>query len=63
VNYFEDLALEWWNRWQDTMLRNATDADLVARGVNYVVVTLPNARPEPTVYQNAEYAVYRLPSR
>ncbi len=61
VNYFEDLALEWWKRWQDTMVHSAGDAELAARGVSYVIVDLAHRRagsnPE---YQNPEYIVYRL---
>ncbi len=59
VNYFEDLALEWWARWQGTILREASDAELAARGVDYVVVELKNIRHGPLpVYSNAGYAVY-----
>jgi hypothetical protein len=60
VNYFPDFALEWWSRWQGTMLRRASDAELAARGVDYVVVP-PGARPGTApVYSNAGYAVYRV---
>jgi hypothetical protein len=61
VNYFEDLAMEWWKRWQGTILRNASDAELAGRGVNYVVVELKDVRPGVSpVYSNAVYAVYRV---
>jgi hypothetical protein len=61
VNYFEDEAMEWWSRWRDTMLRRASDAELAARGVNYVVVELKDRREGVLpVYSNAIYAVYRL---
>ncbi len=61
VNYFEDLALEWWSRWQGTVLRNASDAELAHRGVDYVVVELKDARQGTSpVYSNAVYAVYRV---
>jgi hypothetical protein len=62
VNYFEDLALEWWKRWRESMLHSLSDAELAARGVDYVVVELKDARPGPLpVYSNALYAVYRVP--
>lgn len=61
VNYFEDLAIEWWNRWQATMLRNAPPAELADRGINYLIVDWKNARSDlPTVYQNPGYLVYRV---
>ncbi len=61
VNYFEDLALEWWERWQHTMLRSASTAELAARGVDYLVLRLPNHRPDlQHIYSNAYYVVYRL---
>jgi hypothetical protein len=61
VNYFEDLAMEWWSRWRDTMLRPASDAELAARGVDYIVVELKDARLNMSpAYSNAVYAVYRI---
>jgi hypothetical protein len=61
VNYFEDLAMEWWDRWQNTMLRPATDMELAARGVDYVVLRLPASRPGiAAVHSNARYVVYRI---
>ena len=61
VNYFEDLAMEWWNRWRNTMLRSASGAELAERGVNYIVVELKDGRPDASpVYSNAVYAVYRV---
>jgi hypothetical protein len=64
VNYFEDLALEWWKRWQESMLHSLSDAELAARGIDYLVVELKDARPGVLpVYSNAIYAVYRVPLR
>jgi hypothetical protein len=61
VNYFEDLALEWWERWRHTMLRPASNEELAARGVDYLVMRLPNHRPGlEHIYSNAYYVVYQL---
>lgn len=60
VNYFEDLALEWWERWRNTMLRAAPESELAARGVDYLVTKLPDTRQGQHLYSNAKYVVYRL---
>jgi hypothetical protein len=61
VNYFEDVALEWWARWQATIVRRASDAELAARGVDFVIVELKDIRRgKQPVYSNAGYAVYRI---
>lgn len=60
VNYFEDVALEWWKRWQETVLVTAPDADLAARGIDYLVLPLGQSRPGDHVYANGKYVVYRL---
>lgn len=59
VNYFEDVALEWWARWQAVILKQASDAELAARGVDYVIVELRDIRHGVLpIYSNAGYAVY-----
>lgn len=61
VNYFEDLAREWWKRWRESMLHDLDDAELSRRGISFVVVELKDARPgQAPLYSNAVYAVYRV---
>ncbi len=64
VNYFEDLAREWWDRWESTVAHTAPDAELASRGVDYVVVDWWHARSgEKPVFQNQAWLVYRVPGR
>lgn len=64
VNYYRDLAIEWWRRWQAVMTHSFTAADAPrfrAMGIDYVVVQnrrLPQAwKP---AFSNSVYAVYAL---
>ncbi len=64
VNYYRDLALEWWQRWQAVMTRDFSPGDAArfrAMGIDYVVLQgrrMP-AGWEP-VFSNSAYTVYRL---
>jgi hypothetical protein len=60
VNYFEDMALEWWKRWQETVLNSPSDDALAARGIDYLVLPLGESRPRDHLYSNAKYVVYRI---
>ncbi len=64
VNYYRDLAFEWWRRWQAVMTRDFSPGDAArfrAMGIDYVVLEGPRmpAGWEP-VFSNRTYAVYRL---
>lgn len=60
VNYFEDIAVEWWKRYRETVLREAPDEELAARGIDYLVLPIGQSRPRDHVYSNGKYVVYRL---
>jgi hypothetical protein len=62
ANFFEGLALEWWQRWQGAMNARTDASQLRAAGIDYVVV-LPK-RPMSgltPVFQNGSFLAYRLP--
>ncbi len=60
ANYFEDLAREWWSRWQAVMTPAADWTRFREYGIDYIVVRRDHAgaasiRP---VYANSTYVVY-----
>jgi hypothetical protein len=61
VNYFPEMALEWWRRWQEIMVK--PDADRMPeyrdRGIQYVVIDPGHAiGGKAPVFSNAAYLVY-----
>jgi hypothetical protein len=63
VNYLHEFGEEWWSRWQQTMARRFTPADLPkyeALGIGYVVLQAKNRPPQPAVFENARYAAYAV---
>jgi hypothetical protein len=63
-NYLEDVAQEWWERWQAVMAQPFKPGKLglyAARGVDYVVVRKGSgAQGETPVFQNSSFSVYRV---
>jgi hypothetical protein len=59
VNFLPHFAARWWLRWQQTMGRPADLAQCDALGIQYVVLASPDRLPEPPVFENARFAVYR----
>jgi hypothetical protein len=59
VNYLPRFAAEWWFRWQQTMGVSVDLAEYSAMGIGYVVLHAPDRLPEPPVFENAGYRVYR----
>jgi hypothetical protein len=59
ANYFEDLAREWWSRWESTMAAGSKP-EYSSKDVDYIVVQRDHADPSlPPTYANEEYVVYR----
>jgi hypothetical protein len=59
ANYFEDLAREWWSRWESTMAPGS-NPEYSSKDVDYIGVQRDHADPNLTpVYANNEYVVYR----
>jgi hypothetical protein len=64
VNYIQEFAIEWWFRWQQTMVQ--TTAQPVnfpkydALGIRYVVLKTQQRLAQPAVYENAKYIVYAV---
>jgi hypothetical protein len=60
VNYLQDFAAEWWQRWQLTMTGPIDPAKYAALGIAYVVVPPDHRLPRPAAFQNATYAAYQI---
>jgi hypothetical protein len=62
ANFFEDLGLEWRRRWLAVMTGPVDPARLRTLGIDYVVVSPkhPISGLSP-VFQNRQFAAYRLP--
>ncbi len=62
VNYLQDLATEWWFRWQQTMLGfHAADMPRYeALGIRYVVLPAQDRLPQTPIFENTGYSVYAL---
>jgi len=62
ANFFEDLALEWRERWRSAMTTRPNPARFRALGIDYLVVSprhrLPKLSP---VFENKDFVAYRLP--
>jgi hypothetical protein len=60
ANYFEDLARDWWSRWQAVMTPAADWSRFRQYGIDYIVVRRDHARPAGSqpVYANSTYVVY-----
>jgi hypothetical protein len=63
VNYLRDFGEQWWFRWQQTLARKFTPADLPryeALGIRYVVLRRGHRIAAPPAWENARYVVYAL---
>jgi len=60
ANYFEDLAREWWSRWQAVMTPACDWRRFRQYGIDYIVVRRDHAKPPGIhpVYANGTYVVY-----
>ena len=59
----QDFAGEWWTRWQQTMVRRFSPADMAkyeGLGIGYVVLQGKNRLARAAVFENAKYAVYAV---
>ena len=59
VNLLPHFAATWWFRWQQTMGQPVDLAKYDALGIRYVVLCSPDRLPQPPVFQNGRYSVYR----
>ena len=64
ANYLKEFGEEWWSRWQQTMARGFSPANLPqyrALGIAYVVLLqAKNHLPQTAAFENAKYAVYAV---
>jgi hypothetical protein len=63
TNYLKEFGDEWWLRWQQTMARRFTPADMAkyeGLGIGYVVLQAKNRLPRPAVFENARYVAYAV---
>lgn len=63
VNYLSGFGEQWWFRWQQTLARKFTPADLPryeALGIRHVVLHREHRTSSEPAYQNARYVVYEL---
>jgi hypothetical protein len=64
ANFFREFGEQWWFRWQQTVGRGFQAADLPrygGLGIGYAVLDARHKLPEPPVFENARYVVYRVP--
>jgi hypothetical protein len=63
ANYLQDFGNEWRSRWQQTMARRFTPADLPkyeGLGIGYVVLQGKNRLPQAAVFENGKYTAYAV---
>jgi hypothetical protein len=61
VNYLKDFAEEWWQRYQQTILRPFNEPDLpryAALGIDYIVLPPNRTLTRAPIFTNPTYAVY-----
>jgi hypothetical protein len=66
VNYLSDFGEQWWFRWQQTLAKKFSPADLPryeALGVRYVVLRAEHRVATAPAFENSRYVVYDLRSR
>jgi hypothetical protein len=62
ANFFEDLAIEWWRRWQAVMSDRPDPARCRALGIDYLIVSPEHAPPGLSpAFRNAAFEAYRVP--
>ena len=63
VNYLQEFGEEWWSRWQQTMARRFTPADVAkyeGLGIGYVVLQAKNRLQQAAEFENSTYVAYRI---
>jgi hypothetical protein len=64
VNFNREFGEEWWRRWSDTMAPGFHPTDMpkyASAGIDYIVLQPQHRLPEPPLFGNKEYLVYKLP--
>jgi hypothetical protein len=63
ANYLKEFGGEWWSRWQQTMARGFSPADMAkyeALGIGYIVLPGKNRLPQTPAFENAKYVAYAV---
>jgi len=63
VNYLKEFGDEWGSRWQQTMARRFSPADMAkyeGLGIGYVVLQGKNRLAQAAVFENAKYVAYAV---
>jgi len=63
VNFNRPFSEEWWRRWSATMAAGFHPADVAkygAAGIDYIVLQPQHRLPEPPLFANAGYLVYKV---
>lgn len=64
VNFVREFGAEWWRRWSATMAPGFHPADTArygTAGIDYIVLQPQHRLPEPPLFANTRYLVYRVP--
>jgi len=64
VNSNREFSEEWWRRWNQTMVPRFHPTDMPkyrAAGIDYIVLQPQQRLPDPPLFANARYLVYKLP--
>jgi len=65
VNFNRPFSEEWWRRWSATMAPGFHPTDIpkyAAAGIDYIVVQPQHRLPDPPLFSNAGYVVYKVPN-
>jgi hypothetical protein len=63
ANYLQEFGTEWRSRWQQTMGRRFSPAEMAkyeGLGIAYVVLQAKNRLPRTAVFENAKYVAYTV---
>ncbi|MGB7761702.1 MAG: hypothetical protein WBL61_17855 [Bryobacteraceae bacterium] len=64
VNYLRQFGEQWWLRWSATMAPGFHPADMPnygAAGIDYIVLQPQHRQPDPPIFANPRYLVYKVP--
>ena len=64
VNFVREFGEEWWRRWSATMAPGFHPADMPkygAAGIDYIVLQPQHRLPDPPLFADAQYLVYKVP--
>jgi hypothetical protein len=64
VNFNRPFSEEWWRRWSASMAAGFHPSDMSqygAAGIDYIVLQPQHRLPEPPLFADAQYLVYKVP--